>query len=279
MNSRAILAVLPGLLMWSASVAWGGECSNHPDAIGTSRTASVNPTDFPFVGKLQYKETLRLKSREVVITFGDGPVFPYTGKILDALAAECAKATFFVLRGKVEAESELLRRMAKESHSIGTSAFEDAAPDNLSPEGAEAEVALTIKAAADALGPGEDLAPFFRASSLKLTPRLEKHLVSRNLMVWSADVDSQDWNDASEEQLIQETMEQLRKAGRGIVLLHDSEPVTARALPRLLKELKRQEFQIVHVVAADSEPVSTGTVGSVQANKTSSGRSSKLRAR
>src|ERR1700687_1979660 len=73
------------------------DCPNNPTAQGTSRTISVKPSEFPLVGKLNYPETLRLSDHEVVLTFDDGPSAPYTGTILDALAAECIKATFFMV--------------------------------------------------------------------------------------------------------------------------------------------------------------------------------------
>src|SRR3954447_17664030 len=80
----------------SATLACAGECPNNPDAIGTSRVMSVKPQEFPLVGKLSYPETLRLTDREVVLTFDDGPAAPYTGTILDILAGECIRATFFM---------------------------------------------------------------------------------------------------------------------------------------------------------------------------------------
>jgi peptidoglycan-N-acetylglucosamine deacetylase len=55
----------------------------------------------------------------VALTFDDGPTSPYTGEILDALAREDAKATFFVLGENAERQPELVRRMHDEGHAIG----------------------------------------------------------------------------------------------------------------------------------------------------------------
>ena len=49
-----------------ATPSYAGDCPGNPDAIGTARTVTVKPSDFPLVGKLQYMETIRLKDREVV---------------------------------------------------------------------------------------------------------------------------------------------------------------------------------------------------------------------
>jgi len=246
MKRSSTLALVAALLLGTASAAAANECSK---ALGTSRTLTVDPTAFPLVGKAQYQETLALKNREVVLTFDDGPSSPYTEMVLEALAAECVKATFFVLGSNVEDDPELVRRIAKEGHSIGTHTFDHVELDKLPIDDAKKLIDRGIKVATDALQ-GAPLAPFFRAPMLALTPQLEKHIVSRGLMVWSLDVDSRDWSEIPEEQVIADTIKELEKAGKGIVLMHDIQPVTARALPALLDELKRRNFKVVHVVPA-----------------------------
>src|SRR5262249_50452665 len=66
------------------------------DALGVSRTIVVDPREHPRVGSMQYNESLPLKDHEVVLTFDDGPLPPYTTRILETLAAECLEATFFM---------------------------------------------------------------------------------------------------------------------------------------------------------------------------------------
>ena len=73
------------------------ECPGNPDALGTSRTIVVDPREHVRIGTMDYAETLPLADREVVLTFDDGPIPPYTGKVLDILAAECVKATYFIV--------------------------------------------------------------------------------------------------------------------------------------------------------------------------------------
>ena len=50
-----------------------------------------------------------------------------------------------------------------------------------------------------------------------------------------------------------------RRAGKGILLLHDIQPATALALPEILKELKARGFKIVHVVPATPDLPKTAT--------------------
>ena len=63
-----------------------GNCPGHPGALGTSRVLALDPAQNPRVGHMQYPDTLPLNDKEVVLTFDDGPVPPYSNEILDILA-------------------------------------------------------------------------------------------------------------------------------------------------------------------------------------------------
>ncbi|HEX8827031.1 MAG TPA: hypothetical protein VF778_02855, partial [Xanthobacteraceae bacterium] len=44
-------------------------CPGNPDALGTSRVLSLDPTQYPRVGHMQYPDSLPLNDKEVVLTF------------------------------------------------------------------------------------------------------------------------------------------------------------------------------------------------------------------
>ena len=54
-------------------------------------------------------------------------------------------------------------------------------------------------------------------------------------------------------------MKRLEAKGKGILLLHDIQPRTVAALPRILHELKARGYRIVHVVPATPERPATPT--------------------
>lgn len=62
-------------------------------------------------------------ARGVVLTFDDGPDPETTPRVLDALEAEHAKATFFVIAKKAEAHPDLVREMKKRGHAIGLHSY------------------------------------------------------------------------------------------------------------------------------------------------------------
>jgi hypothetical protein len=52
----------------------------------------------------------------------------------------------------------------------------------------------------------------------------------------------------SPEELTKSLMGKLRKAGKGIVLMHDFQKVTSIALPQILEQLHQEGFRVVHIV-------------------------------
>src|SRR5450759_5168450 len=115
-----------GTLFFFLAVASGpasaspNACPGNPDALGTSRVLTISPSEFSQIGSMQYKQTLPLNDHEVVITFDDGPLPPYTNFILDTLASQCVKATYFLVGQMAHAYPSVVRRIYNEGHTIGT---------------------------------------------------------------------------------------------------------------------------------------------------------------
>src|SRR2546428_11883530 len=89
-----------------------------PGALGVNRTLVLDPSEHARVGSVQYGESLPLRDREVVLTFDDGPLPPYTNRILETLASECVKATFFMVGRMVRGYPSVVRRIYNEGHTI-----------------------------------------------------------------------------------------------------------------------------------------------------------------
>ncbi|HXQ84077.1 MAG TPA: polysaccharide deacetylase family protein, partial [Xanthobacteraceae bacterium] len=95
-------------------------CPGNPNALGTSRVLAIDPADYPRLGRMQYPNSLPLADKEVVITFDDGPLPLYSNQILDILASECVKVTYFLVGSMARAYPAVVRRMFLEGHTIGT---------------------------------------------------------------------------------------------------------------------------------------------------------------
>jgi peptidoglycan/xylan/chitin deacetylase (PgdA/CDA1 family) len=94
---------------------------------------------------------------------------------------------------------------------------------------------------------GGPIAPFFRYPALKDTPHTLQHLAARNVAIFSTDIDSFDFKFRDAAGLVKSVMSKLEKRGKGILLMHDIQPGTAKAVPELLRELKAQGYKIVHM--------------------------------
>jgi len=229
-------------------------CPGHADALGTSRVLALDPTEYPRIGRMQYPDSLPLNDKEVVLTFDDGPILPYSNQILDILASQCVKATYFLVGEMARAFPATVRRIYEEGHTIGT--HSDHHPTRfgqLPIERMRREIDQGISDVSAALGDRKYLAPFFRIPGLARSDVVESELAARGLSVFSSDTDADDWHHRiSSQQIVTLAMRRLESRGKGILLLHDIHPTTVTALPGLLKELKDKGFHIVQVVPAAS---------------------------
>jgi peptidoglycan/xylan/chitin deacetylase (PgdA/CDA1 family) len=227
------------------------DCPGNPDALGTSRVLAIDPSEYSQIGTINYEETLPLKDHEIVLTFDDGPSSPRTAKVLDTLAAECVKATFFIVGEMARDAPELVRRAYSEGHSIGSHTQTHPHLPNLAFQKAKKEIDAGINSTIAALGDPKALSPFFRAPYLELNDRLERYLGSRKIAVWSIDFQADDWEPLSADQIVALALKRIEAAHKGILLLHDPESNTPAALVKLLRELKARGYKVVHVVSAD----------------------------
>ena len=146
---------------------------------------------------MDYVESLPLNDHEVVLTFDDGPIPPYTSKVLDILASQCVKANYFMVGDMAKAYPEMARRIYDAGHTIGTHSMTHPLRFRaLSVERGNAQIDDGIAAVGAALGGVEKVAPFFRFPGFGWTTAAEQHAAERGLMVWGADVPADDWTEA-----------------------------------------------------------------------------------
>jgi peptidoglycan/xylan/chitin deacetylase (PgdA/CDA1 family) len=249
MHCRFMAAGILAFLSFS-SAAIAGECAGNPDALGTSRVITLDPAEFKRLGTIQYKQSLPLEDHEVVLTFDDGPIPPHTDKVLDELAAECVKATFFVVGEMARAHPASLQRAYREGHTIGTHTEHHAHLNHMPADKAQKEISDGLASAAQALGDKNAVAPFFRFPYFDASGGAEERAEHLGLSIWSADVHGSDWTFITAEKVTALSLSRLEAKKKGILLLHDIHDRTAKALPVLLRELKKRGYRIVHVTPA-----------------------------
>lgn len=234
---RAWIACMLACAMASSVAAPCG-----PEALGTSRVLTL-PRGAGAWGTAQHAPLPGLGPKEVVLTFDDGPRPESTPLVLKALADQCVQATFFMNGEPMDRYPALARQVRDAGHSVGMHGYRH---DNFSQLPAEVqERDLTSMIATYGAVVGES-APAYRFPFLAETPVLMAALEQRGIAVMSVDAGAEDWLPAQTPQMLADKLlSQLAKPGGGIILLHDAQDQTARALPYLLATLKAQGYRVV----------------------------------
>lgn len=244
-------AIAVGVFCLAGHAAMAADCPK-PNALGTSRIMAVDPAAYPRVGLKSFPQTLPLADKEVVLTFDDGPLPATTTKVLEALAAECVRATFFVVGQNAKAYPRMVQRLVKDGHTVGYHSYSHPNLKKLPYAKALANIDHGIAANQAALsGIAASAAPFFRFPYFDSTPKLLDTLEKRGLAVFGADFWASDWENITPEQELKLVTDRLLKAGRGIILFHDVQARTAAMLPAFLSFLHQHGYRVVHLVPAD----------------------------
>ena len=224
-------------------------CPGNPNALGVTRTVEIDTTGGPGFGLEQYKAHDFLLPNEIVLTFDDGPWPQNTHAVLQALAAHCTKATFFAIGKHALWHPEILKEVAAAGMTIGTHTWshQNLRDKKVTPERAKEEIEKGISAVKLAMGAAP--APFFRFPALQDPAEYVTYLGSRNIAIFSMDLDSFDFKFRKEDVVIKNVMMKLEKKGKGIVLMHDFQKHTAAAVPELLNQLKAKGYKVVHMRA------------------------------
>jgi peptidoglycan/xylan/chitin deacetylase (PgdA/CDA1 family) len=244
-------------LVWTAA-APAADCPRK-GTLGTSRVMAVDPAIWPRVGRRDFAQTLPLRDHEVVLTFDDGPWPATTLRVLRTLAKECVRATFFLI-GKPAAEfPDIVRATASGGHSIGHHTWMHLSLRQMPYADAVEEIdngIAAVEMAEHGLETTTPSTPFFRFPGFESTQATLDLLQSRSISVFSTDLLANDWVRMTPTQELHLLVKRLKLVNRGIILLHDAQPITAAMLPALLHYLKKHRYRVVHLVppSAKGEP-------------------------
>jgi peptidoglycan/xylan/chitin deacetylase (PgdA/CDA1 family)/spore germination protein YaaH len=191
-------------------------------------------------------------SRQVALTFDDGPSKANTGAILDILKEYAVPATFFVAGRQVLKSPEIFQREQREGHLLGNHSWNHPEFDPLTPNEARLQFEST-GAAIESLGGVHlrVLRPPYRVSLDPQSPTdsvvLATALAAGYVFV-GANADSLDWQGEPPDVLIERIVSNV-ELGRGrILLFHDggnARPNTVEAVRRIVPELRQRGYEFV----------------------------------
>ena len=195
------------------------------------RRGEVDTTGGPGFGFEHFKQLDFLADKEVVLTFDDGPWPVNTPAVLKALEDECTKAVFFPIGKHATYHPEILKQVAAAGHTVGAHTWSHANLNSkkMTEQLAKDEIEKGFSAVKLALGAAPS--PFFRFPELQHGPAAMAYLGSRNVAIFSCDLDFFDFRAKDAAQIVNTVMTKLDKQGKGIILMHDFQKHTAEAMP------------------------------------------------
>lgn len=184
-------------------------------------------------------------SKLVALTFDDGPWPVATERILDILAKNDVRATFFVLGGRVKRSPEVVERAYREGHLIGAHSVSHRRFPSLTQKQIRSEVARSRRLIRSATGHDSTwLRPPYGAMNGDAWRAVRKERAQ--VVMW--DVDSRDWKKPGAKKIAKSVVKHVKPGS--IVLLHDgggNRSQTVAALPMIIRDLKAKGYLFVTV--------------------------------
>jgi peptidoglycan/xylan/chitin deacetylase (PgdA/CDA1 family) len=155
-------------------------------------------------------------SKQIALTYDDGPNDPHTLKLLDVLAKHSVRATFFMIGRYVQQRPDIARAVAQAGHVIGNHTFTHPLLIFESEARTRAQLVNCHQALEDAIGEHSTLfrAPF--GGRRPATLRIARELGLQTVM-WN--VTGYDWNAPPAVVIEKKVVRQMR--GGDLILLHD----------------------------------------------------------
>ncbi|MBP1995652.1 polysaccharide deacetylase family protein [Paenibacillus eucommiae] len=184
-------------------------------------------------------------TKEVALTFDDGPDEVWTPQVLDGLREFGVKATFFCVGQRIQANPDVFLRMIREGHNVGNHSWNH---PNLAKIPLAAAMEQINKTDEEMYRVAGIRSLLFRPPYGALTEELIRELIrlKKKTILWN--VDSLDWNQITANQVAANI---LSHAGPGsIVLQHSAGGVgqslqnTVNALPYVIQTLWKRGYAL-----------------------------------
>jgi peptidoglycan/xylan/chitin deacetylase (PgdA/CDA1 family) len=192
----------------------------------------------------------RRGSKQIALTFDDGPNDPHTVHLLEVLSKHNVHATFFLIGRYVRQRPDLAREIGKRGHIIGNHTFSHPLLTFQSPESIRREITQCRDAIQDAVSEHSNL---FRPPWGGRRPAVFR--IARQLglepVMWN--ITGYDWKATSPEVIEQKVGPKIR--GGDVILLHDGghasfgtdRSATITATDRLITRFLAEGYEFVSI--------------------------------
>jgi peptidoglycan/xylan/chitin deacetylase (PgdA/CDA1 family) len=193
---------------------------------------------------------IRRGSKQIALTFDDGPNDPHTLNLLDVLAKHKVQATFFLIGRYVRQRPDIVREIAKRGHVIGNHTFTHPLLIFQPASRVRQQIGDCRSAINDAIGEHSNL---FRPPWGGRHPGVLRTVRQLGLEPVMWNVTGYDWNAPSAEYIECKVTTKIR--GGDVVLLHDGSHAsfaadrskTVKAVERLIAKYKASGNEFVTI--------------------------------
>jgi len=219
----------------AAAAAANEEFTGLPEPNPNTPPAGT-PIEFPGEDSVDCNE-----NKCIALTFDDGPAAG-TIRLLDILAREDARATFFLVGSQVAGREQTVQRMVAEGHIVGNHTWQHLQL----PEKSRKEVGAQIDRTADAIvAAGAPHPTLLRPPYGALSDEVSEEIAGRGYATVLWDADTLDWETRNTKKTVKNALTGARPGG--IILMHDIHPETVQAVPQIIKELREDGYTLVTV--------------------------------
>lgn len=212
-------------------------CMGYYAAMGGKITALVNTEE-----RMLPIYSVETDEKVVAISFDAAWGNEYTDDILNILEEYDARATFFLVGFWIDKYPEDVKAIAKAGNEIGSHSATHPDLAECSREQIEKELDETSQKIKETAGVVPEL---FRPPYGSYNNELMSIAEEKGYKVIQWDVDSLDWKDISQDQIVERVV---RNVGNGsIVLFHNNAQYVSQYLPQILEKLTRDGYKIVAV--------------------------------
>ena len=175
------------------------------------------------------------KSKQVWLTFDDGPHKKHTPKALKVLADQGVKATFFVVGRNVVNAKSLVKEIFDAGHLVSNHSYTHANLTSLNKKQIESEIKKTEDAIGDYMSTPKLFRPPYGARNATVDQVSQKMKYKTEL--WN--VDTLDWKKTYQpDRWVQHGIDQIRDRDNSLVLMHDIHKTTVGNLDDFITRIK-----------------------------------------
>lgn len=193
----------------------------------------------PMSKHIRVSERVLEGKKLIALTFDDGPSNLTTPKLLDVLHEKDAPSTFFILGNMARSNPDIVKRAKKEGHTIASHTMYHQNLIRISKEAVMSDIGEANAVFNSIVGKNPTLTrpPYGNINDIV------RVYAATPLILWS--VDTLDWQSKDPNSIIAVAKSQVHDGA--IILMHDIYPTTVEAVPRLIDELRKDNYEFVTV--------------------------------